>query len=466
MAPKKIAFLHPDLGIGGAERLVVDAAVGLQNLGHTVAIFTSHCDKTHCFEEVSSNVLPVKVYGDFLPTQVFQKLHILFAIIRQIYLVLRMVISDEINDYDYFVVDQLSFAVPLLKFFTFQDCRVLFYCHFPDQLLARKGGLLKKLYRMPFNLVEEWTTGLSDRIVVNSSFTKGIFRDTFTHLSQFDPAVIYPCVDVESALTLLEADKETDAQLEAFLKGSPYFVSVNRFERAKNVELAIRAFAKFKLTVPESGPKPRLVIAGGFDPRVNENVDYLAELSKLSESLNLKNFIIRGKLIVMPPATDVLFLPSVSSSLKNLLIRNAELLLYTPIFEHFGIVPVESMLNKTPVLAVNSGGPLESIVSYSGSNILEATGYTKPSKEAVWAETLTEYYSKLDDKVKVQMGENGRARASDLFSREHMSKAFLENLLDSSKTNMPKGYVYGLIRILTIPVLMVLVALVMTPFFD
>ena len=26
----KIAFLHPDLGIGGAERLVVDAAVALQ----------------------------------------------------------------------------------------------------------------------------------------------------------------------------------------------------------------------------------------------------------------------------------------------------------------------------------------------------------------------------------------------------------------------------------------------------
>ena len=26
----KVAFLHPDLGIGGAERLVVDAAVALQ----------------------------------------------------------------------------------------------------------------------------------------------------------------------------------------------------------------------------------------------------------------------------------------------------------------------------------------------------------------------------------------------------------------------------------------------------
>lgn len=50
--PKKnIVFFHPDLGIGGAERLVVDAAVGLQDLGHKVTIFTSYRDVNHCFDE-------------------------------------------------------------------------------------------------------------------------------------------------------------------------------------------------------------------------------------------------------------------------------------------------------------------------------------------------------------------------------------------------------------------------------
>jgi len=48
---KTIVFLHPDLGIGGAERLVVDAAVGLQKRGHKIVIFTSHCDPGHCFDE-------------------------------------------------------------------------------------------------------------------------------------------------------------------------------------------------------------------------------------------------------------------------------------------------------------------------------------------------------------------------------------------------------------------------------
>lgn len=48
---QRIVFFHPDLGIGGAERLIVDAAVGLQERGHKVTIFTSHCDPNHCFEE-------------------------------------------------------------------------------------------------------------------------------------------------------------------------------------------------------------------------------------------------------------------------------------------------------------------------------------------------------------------------------------------------------------------------------
>jgi hypothetical protein len=53
-----IVFFHPDLGIGGAERLVIDAAVGLQNRGHKVTIFTSHCDPRHCFDEARDGKSP------------------------------------------------------------------------------------------------------------------------------------------------------------------------------------------------------------------------------------------------------------------------------------------------------------------------------------------------------------------------------------------------------------------------
>ena len=40
--------------IGGAERLIVDAAVELASHGHKVHIFTAHHDKKRCFEETLS----------------------------------------------------------------------------------------------------------------------------------------------------------------------------------------------------------------------------------------------------------------------------------------------------------------------------------------------------------------------------------------------------------------------------
>ncbi|PHH68955.1 hypothetical protein CDD83_5873 [Cordyceps sp. RAO-2017] len=72
-----IVFFHPDLGIGGAERLVVDAAVGLQERGHRVVIFTNHCDPGHCFDECRDGTLDVRVRGSWLvPPSVLGRLAI------------------------------------------------------------------------------------------------------------------------------------------------------------------------------------------------------------------------------------------------------------------------------------------------------------------------------------------------------------------------------------------------------
>lgn len=45
---------NPWMLLGGAERLIVDAAVELTSHGHNVHIFTSHHDKNRCFEETVS----------------------------------------------------------------------------------------------------------------------------------------------------------------------------------------------------------------------------------------------------------------------------------------------------------------------------------------------------------------------------------------------------------------------------
>lgn len=59
--------MHPDLGIGGAERLVVDAALALNDLGHHCTIYTAHYDPARSFREVAPPNPKVAVKAIWLP---------------------------------------------------------------------------------------------------------------------------------------------------------------------------------------------------------------------------------------------------------------------------------------------------------------------------------------------------------------------------------------------------------------
>lgn len=47
----RITIIHPDLGIGGAERLVVDAAVAMKQYKHQVQFVTNYYRPEHSFKE-------------------------------------------------------------------------------------------------------------------------------------------------------------------------------------------------------------------------------------------------------------------------------------------------------------------------------------------------------------------------------------------------------------------------------
>ena len=81
----RVAFVHPDLGIGGAERLVVDAALALQERGHTVVIYTASYDPRRAFMETKDGTLTVVECGGWLPRNVFGQFHALCAYIRMMY---------------------------------------------------------------------------------------------------------------------------------------------------------------------------------------------------------------------------------------------------------------------------------------------------------------------------------------------------------------------------------------------
>ncbi|KAF2672202.1 UDP-Glycosyltransferase/glycogen phosphorylase [Microthyrium microscopicum] len=409
--PRNVVFFHPDLGIGGAERLVIDAAVGLQEKGHKVTIFTSHCDPAHCFDEARDGTLDVRVRGNtIVPPNIFGRFAILCAILRQLHLILQIAfLSSELRQLkpDVFFIDQLSAGIPLLRILSYKT-RILFYCHFPDKLLAQKGGILKSLYRIPFDEAESYSTGCADRIVVNSGFTASVFAKAFPDLKDRRPDVVYPCVDTSNDYIVTRDDP-------------PYFpkenliLSINRFERKKDIGLAIKAFAQ----LPESCQAgARLVLAGGYDTRVTENVEYHKELGALAESLGLQHATAKTivSALAIPTEVKVLFLLSVPNAVKTDLLLSAKLVVYTPKNEHLGIVPIEAMHHGTPVLAANEGGPTETVDDGT-------TGWLRDSGDVIaWAKVMRDVLDGSYSKKRLQkMGEDGQERVKQLFSKDVMA---------------------------------------------
>lgn len=76
----RVVFVHPDLGIGGAERAVVDAALALKSRGHSVTFLTAHHDPSHCFQETRDGTLEVSVWC-YLPQRMVETLKIRYIVV-------------------------------------------------------------------------------------------------------------------------------------------------------------------------------------------------------------------------------------------------------------------------------------------------------------------------------------------------------------------------------------------------
>ncbi|CAK7219448.1 Alpha-1,3-mannosyltransferase-like protein [Sporothrix bragantina] len=474
---KTVVFFHPDLGIGGAERLVVDAAVGLQNRGHRVVIFTSHCDPAHCFDEArpGTGVLDVRVRGgNIVPATLLGRFAIFCAIARQLHLLLQIWLTGELAalDASAYFVDQLSAGLPLLRGLNRSNqTPIFFYCHFPDLLLAKgRQAWWKRLYRVPFDALEQWSMGFADAVAVNSRFTKSVVTATWPRLAEKVAAsptktndktendddkglrVVYPCIDIKQEDALDKNGDGGDEPVDLW-KGLPFVLSINRFERKKDIGLAIRAFAGLPADRRGGGDGPkasraRLVVAGGYDNRVAENVDYHRELDELATSLGLRTATARTMVtaLAIPDDVQVLFLLSVPSALKTLLLHSpsCRLLVYTPANEHFGIVPLEAMLAGLPVLACNSGGPTETVME-------GITGWLRPAEDVeAWTDVLRRVLpsaTSLTDKTasdvlsasqRTAMAEAGRKRVRSQFADTQMA-ARLDDILDEIIEGLAAG---------------------------
>ncbi|KAI8552429.1 hypothetical protein RHMOL_Rhmol06G0266300 [Rhododendron molle] len=366
-----IALIHPDLGIGGAERLIVDAATELASHGHKVHIFTAHHDRTRCFEETLAGTFQVTVYGAFLPRHIFYHLHAVCAYLRCIFVAFCVLFMWP--SFDVVLADQVSVVVPLMKLK--KSTKVVFYCHFPDLLLAQHTAILRQIYRKPIDFIEEVTTGIS-----------------------LDPGFVIVLFN---------------------------FLSVNRFERKKNVELAICAFSLLQtlggdvqglnvadatLTVVGKSIYFQLEYRRGFDKRLRENVEYLEELKSLADRKGVSH--------------KVKFMTSCSTAERNMLLSQCLCVLYTPKDEHFGIVPLEAMAAYKPVIACSSGGPVETIKN-------GVTGFLCDPSPREFSSAMEKFIG--DPQMAERMGSEARQHVIESFSTKIFGQHLNQILLDVAR---------------------------------
>jgi len=378
--PLRVAILHPDLGLGGAERLVVDAALELQQRGHRVTLFTGSHDPARAFEETSNGTLDVRVCGGRLPLHAAGRLRVVAAIAKTT--VVAAAILRDRDRPDVVLCDVVPHIIPLFRVLR-RRLPVVFYCHFPDQLLTPPRRGLYRWYRAPVDALDSAGTAGASSVLVNSRYTASVFARTYPRMAS-TPEVVYPGVDIERW-----------APRPAPPAGRTTIVSVARFERSKNVALAVGAFATLRDQLPARVFAPlRLAIAGGFDARLTDCVETLANLRGLAQASGLQDRI------------D--FLPSCPEAGLRALVAGALAVVYTPEHEHFGYVPVEGMACGRPVVAVASGGPLETIVDGE-------TGILVPPTVEAFAEALARLVG--DPALADRMGAAGRARVVASFSR-------------------------------------------------
>ncbi len=184
------------------------------------------------------------------------------------------------------------------------------------------------------------------------------------------------CISNEAKRRAVSGRLATDGELDVLHVGlgfdprepgdtfQPYFLIPGRIMWTKNVELGIEAFRIFRDLRPEFAGF-RLVIAGMVDEKSKSYLTKLRELAGDDPAIEFREF------------------PSDEQFAE--LYAECYTVLFTAFNEDWGIVPLEGMAFGKPAVAVNRGGPVESILDGVNGFLVEPEPAAFASKMAVLA---------------------------------------------------------------------------------
>ena len=366
-----LAIYHPWLKEkGGAEKVVLETA---KRSNHEVTVYTLLYDRENTFSEFEE-INIVELGSGKRPESFIQKA--LYG--------LKSLTAKIPDGHDKLLISEPGLGSLLA--IRNNEIPIYCYCHTPLRAALPE---FKKTYRSEiptilkpvfdigtkvYTFLEKKAWSNFEHILANSETTKErIIAKGLTHEEKID--VVNPGADIDNS------------------KGQyqNYFLYPSRFRRYKRQDLAIEAFKEAELE------DFKLVLAGSAQEQ-----EFVQELRE--KTAGLRNIEIKTDL----PGDE-----------WQDLYKNGYAVLFLAEKEDWGIIPIEAGSYGKPVIAVNEGGPTESIIN-------DKTGFlVDPDKEAI-SEKMKEL---ANNREKVEaMGEKGLEN-SKKYSWDNFSKK-LDDVVD------------------------------------
>jgi len=274
--------------------------------------------------------------------------------------------------------------------------RVLWYCHTPLREiydLYKYRQSLRPIYKRPFYALGATAVKWIDKKVVNN--IEYIFANSENTKSRI--VKYYGRTDAEVLNGGVEIERYRNEG------DDNYFFYPSRFSPNKRQLYTVEAFNIFKKKYKKSNYK--LVLAGAVskDPFY---YDYYVKVKERAQRVG-----------------DIEILEDVDDERLLDLYSKCTAVLYTPVNEDYGLVPLEGMASGKPIIAVNEGGPKETVED-------KKTGYLVNSEKEMADKMLAFAY---DKDLAEQLGKNGLKRVRKYYSWDHFFEVFDKALYRVSK---------------------------------